>query len=131
MRTHGSTVTGRFAILVFRRGQFLRSVGVVKRKITLGSDTWADIYLEGEDMPGQIATISDRGEDLVFLELAADGSKVPLPLFEPVRLGLFMLVRVPAGLGLDEHIREMEDRLREDGETLPDDVDVEAGSQPE
>src|SRR5205085_736566 len=111
-RTLPATVTGRYAILIFRDGMFLRSIGVVKHRVSVGSDIWSDIVLDDPELSERIGTISDKGGDLVFLETEGGRVKRELALFEPVHFGRFTIVRVPAG-EIADHVRLVEDLLRD------------------
>ncbi len=106
LRAPPKVVVGRYALLVFRDGRFLRSLGAVKHRISVGSGSWCDIVLEAEGIPLHWGTITDRtGEVLVEL---AGGGRLPLRPFEPLAIGPFLVYRVPAGRDVEEAAREIE-----------------------
>src|SRR5688500_15889037 len=114
LRSLSGRLTGRYVLLLFRNGRFVRSLPVVKPRITVGSDRWCDLVLDDPAIPARYATIADRGHG-VLLEI--EHERRLLDLYEPFTIGSFTLVRVPAGGSLEEAIRTVEERLRA---TAPD-----------
>src|SRR5207247_2079033 len=58
-----STHTGRYALLIFRGGRFLRSIGVIKRRITIGRDRWCDVVLDDAAIPARWGEIVGTGDE--------------------------------------------------------------------
>src|SRR5947209_1144433 len=104
-----STHTGRYVVLVFREGRFVKSVGVIKRRIVIGSATWCDVVLDDPSVPARWGEIVDKGLEVL---LQPDGGPPRrFPLLETFEIGPFVLVRVDAKVHVPSVAREIEVRL--------------------
>jgi hypothetical protein len=90
---------GRWIILVIRDGRLVRSIGVIKRRLTVGSNRWCDVHLDDPSVPRIWGRISDKGIDVVLEP--ASGEPRALSLFACVAIGPFLLARVPAGADVE------------------------------
>src|SRR5437660_2181574 len=101
-----STHTGRYALLIFRGGRFLRSIGVIKRRITIGRDRWCDVVLDDAAIPARWGEIVDKGVEVLVQPVGAPPRR--LPLLEALEVGPFVLVRVDAKAHVPTVARDIE-----------------------
>jgi len=112
------TAKGRFTILVFRDGRFLRSISVIKRRLTIGSGISCDITLDDADLPTIWGTIVDKS--IAVLLEPSRGERFVFSPGEPIVVGAHVLVRIEAGQNLDAAIPEIEARLAAQAAIAPE-----------